>query len=116
MKVLVRFKGDNDFGHIMRTFGQLLLPKVQAEWEDLTPQNIANWFNAIAYTLYEMDSHQEMTRERRIRMEAYLKISPEDVYINVMADAKLATAEQWANYDSVVINGSDSTREKVYLV
>ena len=29
MKILVRFKGDNDFGHIMRSFGQLLLPKVQ---------------------------------------------------------------------------------------
>jgi hypothetical protein len=49
-------------------------------------------------------------------MEAYLKISPEDVYIDIAADEKLATAEQWANYDSVVINGSESTREKVYLV
>lgn len=117
MKVLVRFKGDNDFGHVLQAFGTLLLPAVKEASEALTPETIANWFNTIAFTLYEMGSHpSEKTREARVRLEKYLRISPEDVYIGVDADKKMTTAEQWANYDSVMIDGADHAREKVYLV
>ena len=116
MKVLIRFKGDNDFGHVMRAFGDLLVSKVQDEAPDLTPQNIADWFNAIAYTLYVMTSHHKLTRETRVRLEEYLRITPEAVYIDVAADEKMTTAHEWADSDSVMIDGSEHAREKVYLV
>ena len=41
MRVLVRFKGDNDFGSVMRAFGDLLLRQVENERETLTPERIA---------------------------------------------------------------------------
>jgi hypothetical protein len=118
MKILVRFKGDNDFGHVMKAFGNLLLIRVQATPTLLTPTMIADWFNVIAYTLYEITNGREVSvsREARVRLEKYLRIFPEDVYIGVDADKKMTTAEQWANYDSVMVDGSEHAREKVYLV
>jgi len=116
VKVLVRFKGDNDFGQVMKAFGTLLLSKVQDAAPDLTPQNIADWFNDVALTLFMMTSRHEATRETRVRLEKYLRITPEDVYIDLAADEKLTTAHQWANYDSVMIDGSEHARERVYLV
>lgn len=116
MKVLVRFKGDNDFGRVMHAFGDLLLPRVQHEPETLTAEDIAQWFNAIAYTLYEMTYTRKRAREDRIRMEKYLRISPEEVYIGVNADLKMTTAQEWANYDSVMIDGGEHAQHLVYLV
>jgi hypothetical protein len=116
MKVLVRFKGDNDFGHVMRAFGELLLSRVQSTPSSLTATMIADWFNSIAYTLYEMTNGREVTREAQVRLTKYLRIAPEDVFIGVDADKKMTTAEQWANYDSVMVDGSEHAREKVYLV
>lgn len=116
MKVLVRFKGDNDFGRVLKAFGDLLLHRVREEPHTLTQEMIAGWFNTIATTLYEMTYGKNPARESRIRIEKYLQIQPNDVFIGLAADNKLVSAHEWANYDSVMIDGSEHAREKVYLV
>lgn len=116
MRVLVRFKGDNDFGRVMRAFGDLLLFRVQYEPETLTAEDIASWFNAVAYTLYEMTYASKRAREDRIRLEKYLRISPEDVYLGEAVAVKMKTAHEWANYDSVMIDGDEHAQQLVYLV
>jgi hypothetical protein len=116
MKVLIRFRGDNDFGTVLRAFGELLLYKAQREHELLTTANIAEWFNRIAPTLYMMKQCEERSDAEWVRMQAYLRITPADVYINKAVDEKMKTAHLWANYDSVMIDGSEHAREKVYLV
>ncbi len=118
MIVLVRFKGDNDFHRVMKTFGELLLPKVQEKSEQLTPEKIAGWFNTIAPTLYEIlyDPPRGDEVRERLRIQAYLQITSADVYIDQAVTEKMTTAHQWANYDSVMVDGSDFARNKVYLV
>lgn len=114
MKVLVRFKGDNDFGQVMRAFGNLLLARIE-RGEDISSLQVQRWFNELAPALYEIvqsrgnDAHLAKTR-------AYLHIGLEDVYIDAAADEKMKTAHEWANHDSVMVDGSEHVREKVYLV
>lgn len=119
MKVLIRFKGDNDFGTVMRAFGDLLLPRVMRA-DPLTPEIVARWFNEAAPILYEMVQHREDVPyhpdDQLMKTRAYLQIKPEDVYIDMAADEKLITAHQWANYDSVMIDGAEHTRERVYMI
>lgn len=118
MKILVRFKGDNDFGTVMRAFGTLLLTAVERHRsQDITPFQVMRWFNELAPTLYEMvqswgpgnDKHIEATR-------AYLHINLEDIFIDATADEKMKTAHEWANFDSVMVDSSEHARERVYLV
>jgi hypothetical protein len=113
VKVLVRFKGDNDFGTVLRAFGTILLQRIE-RGEDVSALQVHRWFNELAPVLYEVvqsrgDTHLAKTRE-------YLRIGLEDVFIDAAADEKMKTAHQWANYDSVMVDGSEHAREKVYLV
>lgn len=114
MKVLVRFKGDNDFGTVLRAFGNILLQRIE-RGEDTSALQVQRWFNELAPALYEVvqsrgpDAHLAKTR-------AYLHIGLEDVFVDAAADEKMKTAHEWANYDSVMVDGSEHAREKVYLV
>jgi hypothetical protein len=114
MKVLVRFKGDNDFGSVLRAFGTLLLARVE-RGEDASPLQVQRWFNELAPTLYEMVQSRE-PETHLAKTRTYLRIGLEDVYIDAAADEKMKTAHQWANYDSVMVDSSEHAREKVYLV
>lgn len=116
MKVLVRFKGDNDFGRVLLAFGDLLLARVQRADPVLTSQRIAEWFNAVAPHLYMMLQAREHTEDELKRFSEYLQIDPDDVYIDKQVDEKMQTWSQWGNYDSVMIDGSDHAKEKVYTV
>lgn len=120
MKVLVRFKGDNDFGPVMRAFGELLLRRVQAK-DALTPEKIAAWFNEISYVLYEMVQCADgrgpaPTAESVAKMRAYLQIEPRHVFIDEAVDEKLKSAHCWANYDAVFVDGSEHARMPVYFI
>jgi hypothetical protein len=119
MNVLIRFKGDNDFGNVLLAFGGLLLPRVQGTPEILTPNIIADWFNTIAFTLHVMTrTHTSLDpkSDRSIFLQGYLRITPEDVYIDSAADDQMARATKWANYDAVMVDGSVCAQERVYLV
>jgi hypothetical protein len=117
MKVLIRFK-DNDFNRVLEKFGKLLLPKVISSSPDVTPENIVRWFNAIAPTLYEMswDYFSVRTQKEQAELRHYLQITTANVFMDTAAVEKLATAHQWSNYDSVVIDGYESLRDGVYLI
>lgn len=108
MKILIRFPGDNDFGHALRSFGNLLLPAVEAELTDLTPATIMRWFNTIAPTLCEMNGYPVK--------EGYLKIEEKDVYIDEAANIKLKDVASWGNHDSVLIDGSAHVRLPVMTI
>lgn len=118
MKILVRF-GDNDFGMVMLTFGDLLLHRVRAE-DPLTPEQVAKWFNEVAPVLYEMVQSAGRdygdTPESLATTREYLQIKPADVYVDAAADEKMKTAHRWANADSVMVDGSEYARERVYIV
>lgn len=121
MKVLVRFEGDNDFGSVMRAFGELLLRRVQAK-DALTPEKVAAWFNEISYVLYEMVQCSDGKRGHAptaagvAEMRAYLQIEPRHVFIDDAVDEKMKSAHCWANYDSVFVDGSEHARMPVYLI
>ena len=116
MKILVRFKGDNDFGSVLRAFGVLLLARVE-RGQDVSPLQVQRWFNELAPTIYELVQSQYPESETAVaKTRAYLHIALEDVFIDAAADEKMKTAHQWANYDSVMVDGSEHAREKVYLV
>jgi hypothetical protein len=82
----------------------------------LNAEKIAQWFNAVAYTLYEMTYNVQETQEDRLRLEKYLRISPEDVYIGEAVEEKMKTAHEWANHDSVMVDGNEFAQHSVYLV
>lgn len=106
MKVLVRFKGDNDFGSVMLAFGNLLLTRVERRDPLLTPEQVARWFNELAPTLYEVVQNRgDDTGKALAKTRAYLHIKAEDVYVDAAADEKMKTAHEWANYDSVMVDG-----------
>lgn len=119
MKVLVRFKGDNDFGTVMRVFGNLLLPRVQME-DALTPEQVAAWFNEVGPALYEIvqcaGQGGRLTTAALTKTRAYLHIEPADVYVGAGVDEKMKTAHSWANFDSVMVDGSECAHAPVYLV
>lgn len=115
MKILVRFKGDNDFGSVMRAFGDLLLQRI--EWdEDVSALQVHRWFNELAPVLYEVVQSRGDDAARLAKTRAYLHIGLEDVYVGAAVDEKMKTAHEWANYDSVMVDNSEHAREKVYLV
>ena len=112
MKILVRFKDDNNFGNTMLSFGDLLT-KGSRGWTDkwLTKANIVRWFNTIAPILFEMV--QDKDRYQGIdTIQTYLQIEESDVFLGAEVDAKMETYHQWGNYDSVLIELGD--REKEY--
>lgn len=115
MKVLIRFRGDNDFGSVMRAFGTLLLHRVQQYPETLTPALIAGWFNDTAFTLYQI-VQERPTHGPQDGIKEYLQIKPADVYIGPAVDAKMKTAHVWMNGDSVLIDGADHAVEKICVV
>lgn len=114
MKILVRFKGDNDFGSVMRAFGNLLLKRMGNISYAPTPERIALWFNTISQTLYEM---AQQRGDDEPDMGKYLQINPEDVFVNEAADEKMKTAHEWSNGDSVMVDDSlFEIRERIYLI
>jgi hypothetical protein len=115
MKILVRFKGDNDFGVTMREFGRLLLPRVQRE-DPLTAEQVAAWFNDSAFTLYEMVQRAGSAAGTPGAPRAYLKIEPSAVYIGAAVDKMLESAHEWSNWDSVLVDGAHYVREPVSLI
>jgi hypothetical protein len=116
MKILVRFKGDNDFGSVLRAFGTLLLARVE-RGQDASPFQVQRWFNELAPTIYELVQSQYPETETAIaQTRLYLHIGIEDVFIDAAADEKMKTAHEWANYDSVMVDTSEHARERMYLV
>lgn len=114
MKVLVRFKGDNDFGKVLRAFGELLLRRME-RGELVTQALVHRWFNELAPGLYELvQSRHPESGLADIR--SYLRIAMKDVYVDADADAVMETAHQWANCDSVMVTDFEHARDKVYLV
>lgn len=110
MKILVRFAGDNDFGSVMRAFGNLL---VSDQWnpEVLTKENLSAWFNQISKVLYIMVQNRGNYRDRNQSWEEsvkttgeYLQIEPKDVYVGAEAEAKMADWNSWGNQDSVLVD------------
>lgn len=116
MRVMVRFKGDNDFGRVLRAFGDLLLQRVREEDPEVNAPRVALWFNALAPHIYMMVQARTQEPAELERISEYLQITSEDVYINEAIDEKMKTYAQWGNYDSVMIDGSEHAREKVYMV
>jgi hypothetical protein len=115
MKILIRFKGDNDFGHVLFAFGNLLLQRVSFYGSGLDNETVARWFNELAPTVYEMlSTHNAPARLASTRK--YLQIGPDDVFVGAAADKKMETWHSWGNNDSVMVDDSEHVQEKVYLV
>jgi hypothetical protein len=121
MKILVRFKGDNDFGTLMRAFGEILFKNRQPE--ELDSKQVAEWFNKVAPTLYFMVQHnlggsygQRTPEEHREAMEGYLQIEPEDVYIGDEVEAKMAKWYEWGNHDSVLVDWDEYSKQPISIV
>lgn len=119
MKVLVRFAGDNDYGQVLRAFGHLLLPRVRAE-DVLTPEQVASWFNEIAFVLYEMVQCAGASTRYPLgadKLRTYLRIEPRHVYVGTAAvDEKLKDAYAWADSDAVLVDGASYARDPVSII
>lgn len=108
MKIIVRFSGDNDFIHVVRAFGDLLISPIGArKWhpERLTKANVVRWFNAVAPTLYEVVQARDYFRPLT---EGYLHITEEEVFFGDEEVAKkMDSYSSWGNGDSVLIDFGD---------
>lgn len=112
MKVLIRFKGDNDFGNTLRPFGELLIAGSH-RWTDewLTKANIVRWFNTLAPVLYEMVQARHYFAESDARTAAYLQLGKDDIFFGAEVDAKMETYHQWSNGDSVLVELGERGKE-----
>jgi hypothetical protein len=112
MRVLIRFKGDNDFGDTMRPFGELLIAGSK-DWTDkwLSKENIVRWFNIVAPMLYEMIQAKHYFSGEDAKTQRYLQIDESEVFIGAEVDDKMATYHQWGNYDSVLIELGERGKE-----
>ena len=107
MKILVRFRGDNDFGLVLLAFGDLVLRRLShCSEEGLTAEIVARWFNELAPTFYEMLLGSFKDAAALAKARAYLRIKPEDVYLQEAADKKMETWGSWGNSDSVLIDSA----------
>jgi hypothetical protein len=110
MKILVRFKGDNDFCTVMRAFGTLLAQHESPE--TLIKQQVAEWFNTISGVLYQMVQARRDSTPDLIQgipsakyYGEYLQIEPMDVYIgDAEVEGKFQTYSSWGNGDSVLVD------------
>lgn len=130
-KILVRFKGDNDFGVTLRLFAEVILANRDLPYSLVTPETIAEWFNKLAPMLYwagqrgpdwdlqyQRDRHGNPTVPLDFKFYSeYLQIEPEDVYVDNPYSSgvtdMLDKAHEWFNGDSVVI---DFVAHKAYIV
>lgn len=110
MRILIRF-GDNDFGKVLQTFGELLLQRVRREQTPPTQKQVADWFNAMGFTLYELVQRDHSCCGL---LPEYLQIRPSQVFVDGEADAKMKTAQEWANSDSVMVDSA--AHISVYLI
>lgn len=104
MKILIRF-GDNDFGAVLRAFGELLGRESIWDWNTdfLNKKNIVEWFNAIAPTLYYIVQNRGRYQGGDI-VSKYLQIREANVHLNEEVDEQMKTWASWGNGDSVLID------------
>jgi hypothetical protein len=116
MKILIRFKGDNDFGNVLRPFATMLIYRGDYDERCHTKENIKRWFNTMSFCIYEICQHNYREQPDKNTGE-YLQIKEEDIFIGEEVDKKLESYSQWGNYDSVLIDfGNSYTRPLVSVI
>lgn len=110
MKILISF-GDNDFGTVLKAFGELFVTRAGCPWnpELLTKENIASWFEQVGPVLYEMVQARDYGLAQyekgrtHLRAVKYFQLGPEEIFLGTEVDSKMEQYASWGNGAAVLI-------------
>lgn len=100
MRIGINF-GDNDFGSTFGPIMKIIIDAVEYNKsleKKLTKENISQLVNGLSLSAYKMFQYTwDYDDGGDKHIGKYLKIKPEDIYLNEEIDEKLKTYSSWAN-------------------